>query len=284
MFFLSNLFGLKKPGNGWPHRQRPVIGVTGPTEGSWPAWLCIRFLIWLAGGKALRITPSNPLPFYELDGLVLGGGADISPERYKEKIVRTIRIQSREIRHWNRHTIFSVVIWLARKLFALKRPVGPTESKLRDALEFSLLEECLKKKLPVLGICRGAQLINVFFGGSLFQDIRPFYIEQPELHTILPKQNVFIDHNSMLYKIFHKTVMKVNSLHFQSVNRVGQGLRIAAQDANGIVEAVEHIQMPFVIGVQWHPEFLLFNPAQRRLFENFVARARQSLDDRPALM
>jgi putative glutamine amidotransferase len=284
MPFLSGLTGWKKRGDGWRHRRRPIIGVAVPNRGSWPAWVCIRLLVRLSGGKAVRITPSRPNPRYELDGLILSGGADIHPERYKEKLVQTIKIESSLLRRWNKRMILSVFIWIFRKLFSVKTPVGPNESKMRDALEFSLLEEAVKKCQPVLGICRGAQLINVFFGGSLFQDIKPFYIEQPELHTALPRQRVFIDHDSLLYKIFGKSFIQVNSLHFQSVNHLGKGLKITAKDANGIVEGVEHTQCPFVIGVQWHPEFLLFHESQRRLFKALISRARAALDDRPALL
>ena len=237
----------------------------------------------MAGGKAIRITPSHPNPRFEFDGLILSGGADIHPERYKEKLVQTIKVESKNLRRWNKSMILSVFVWVFRKLFSLKVSVSPNESKMRDALEFGLLEEAVKKCVPVLGICRGAQLINVFFGGTLFQDIKPFYIETPELHTALPRQRVFIEHDSQLYKVFQKSFVQVNSLHFQSVNRLGKGLRVTATDENGIVEAVEHTQCPFVVGVQWHPEFLLFHETQRRLFEDLVSRARLSLENRPEL-
>lgn len=272
--------GWKKQGDGWPHKRKPIIGVAGPQKGSWPAWLCIRFLIWLGGGKAIHITPGNPQPLYELDGLILSGGADVHPGRYKEKVIQTIR--SENVKRWTWRLIFSVVVWIFRKLFSLKHSVGATESKLRDALEFALLEESLKKCLPVLGICRGAQLINVFFGGSLYQDTKPFYVEKPELHTILPLQKIMLDPNTLLYGIFRKEALHVNSLHYQSVHQIGRGLKIAAQDSNGIVEAVEHTNFPFVIGVQWHPEFLFFIDHQRLLFKKLVEQARFCIDNRPA--
>jgi putative glutamine amidotransferase len=251
--------------------------VAGPTKGFWPAWLCIKYLVWISGGRAVKITPKtqkNYLEDFDFDGLILSGGADVNPALYKEKVLKTIRTQTQQINIWNRRILFSILIWLFRKLFSGKSPVSFGEGQERDRLEFELLRKALEHKIPILGICRGMQLINVYFGGSLHQDTKPYYVETPELHTVLPRQTIFIDPHSHLHSMIRKKFTRVNSLHYQSVNRVGDHLRIAAQDANGIVEALEHIYLPFVIGVQWHPEFLWLHFTQRRLFEKFVAQAK----------
>jgi len=256
-------------------KRRPLIGVTGPSRSSIPSWFFIRLLIWLAGGRTVYIRPDGPLPKIELAGLILGGGADIDPTRYKEKLISTYREESHDKRRRNSHFLFFVFIWLFRKLLSLEFTTQ-REDKERDKLEFHILSQAIEKKVPILGICRGAQLINVYFGGSLHQEIADFYTEQPHLHSILPKSTIIVDPSTRLYSILQKKYTRVNSLHHQSVKTLGKNLRIAAQEPNGIVEAIEHTELPFVIGVQWHPEFLMPYPRQRRLFRELVEASRKA--------
>lgn len=255
-------------------RRRPYIGVTGPSRSSLPAWFFIRLQIFLAGGRAVRITPGQPLPPKELSGLILGGGADIDPVLYREKLLPTIRKESHH-RRKNRHFFMHIFVWMIRKVFSLEFTTQK-EDKERDRLEYWILNQVVDQKLPILGICRGAQLLNVYFGGSLFQDIAEFYREQPQLQTVLPKSTVIIEPQSRLYSIFRKKYMRVNSLHHQSVKTLGANLKISAQEPSGVVEAIEHTQMPFVIGVQWHPEFLITYRRQRLLFRALVRAARRA--------
>lgn len=256
-------------------RDRPLIGVTGPTKSSLPAWFFIRLMIWWAGGRAVHIRPNCPLPRKELSGLILGGGADIDPTRYKEKIMPTIKYESQMARRKNFHFFFFIFIWLFRKLFSLEFTTAK-EDKARDELEIHILNLAVKKEIPIFGICRGAQLINVFFGGSLHQDIGEFYTEQPILHTVLPKSPIIIDTRSKLYSIIQKKYTRVNSMHHQAVKTLGQNLQVAAREPNGVIEAIEHTTLPFVIGVQWHPEFMINYRRQRKLFLALVAEARRS--------
>lgn len=255
-------------------KHRPLIGVTGPSRSSIPSWFFIRIMIWLAGGKCVHIRPDGPLPKKPLAGLVLGGGADIDPERYKEKLIRTYQKASRETKK-NWHFFFFIFIWLFRKLFSLEFTTQK-EDKKRDELEFHILNQVIDHKLPVLGICRGAQVLNVHFGGSLHQDIEEFYTEHPYLNTILPKSTILIDPQSKLHSILKKKYTRVNSLHHQSVKEIGKDLRIVAKEPNGIVEAIEHPDYPFLIGVQWHPEFLIPYKTQRRLFKELVKASQKS--------
>jgi putative glutamine amidotransferase len=249
--------------------HKPLIGVTGPVKGAWPSWILTKFLIWKAGGRTVHITTQRPTTIENLSGLILGGGADIDPGRYKEKMITSVKNEIHQRRRINFRFIFHVLILAFRHIFSL-RFTRDIEDKPRDELEFSLLQQAIQKKIPILGICRGAQLINVFFGGTLFQDNSHFYTEEPELRTVLPRVTVMIEPNSQLHKILQKRYTKVNSLHHQSVDRLGHNLKIVARETSGVVEAVEHTSLPFVIGLQWHPEFLPMNPTQRKIFKAFL--------------
>ncbi len=253
---------------------KPNIGVTGPEKGGWPSWICTRLILWQLGAKAIHITPKKNVSINKLSGLILCGGADIDPARYQESLLQTFKIETRSVSRWHWKMIFAVFIWVVRRIFSLKS-VAIREDKARDELEFRLLDEALKRNLPVFGICRGAQLINVYFGGSLHQDIQTFYVEEPQLHTILPRKTVHIEIASRLYLILKRKHMHVNSLHSQSVKDLGRDLQVVARETNGIVQAIEHMQLPFVLGVQWHPEFLSLYPQQRRIFEHFVRATKE---------
>jgi len=253
--------------------SRPVIGVTGPDEGGGVAWLCARLLIWHAGGRAMRITPSSEVDLDQLHGLVIGGGADIHPSRYREPLLRTIQSESQKVRHINLCFVVSIGLWLLRKVLSVQSSRVRKDTS-RDDLEFALLKECVDRKIPVLGICRGGQLINVFWGGSLHQNIAGFYVEQPQLRTIRARKLIHVESGTTLSRILDRAQAKVNSLHDQSVKDLGKGLKIAARETNGIVQAIEHQSLPFMIGVQWHPEFMPLNPEQRRFFHHLVEAAR----------
>jgi putative glutamine amidotransferase len=248
---------------------KPVIGVCGPDEGGTMAWICTRFMIWLQGGRAVRITPKHPQRIDALDGLVLGGGADINPSRYKEERLTSLKRESQRAHKINATFIYSVLIWILREFLSRDFSRGGNDLA-RDELELSLLREATERRLPVLGICRGSQLINVFYGGSLFQNVKAFYVETPQLHTVRPRKLIQIEPGTTLARIIEKNRAKVNSLHNQSVKKLGDGLRISARETNGVVQAIEHRNLPFLIGVQWHPEFLPFIPEQRRVFHHFV--------------
>lgn len=130
----------------------------------------------------------------------------------------------------------------------------------RDRMELLLLEELLKGEKPVLGICRGIQGMAVGMGGSLYQDIPqqmtrtlPLQHDQKARHHI-PVHSVTIEEQSLLRRITGKRELMVNSLHHQAVKEAGERLRIVAVSPDGVIEAVEHPDKPFFLGVQWHPE------------------------------
>ena len=253
--------------------KRPYIGVTGPDEGGRAAWLGIKMMIWLNGGRALRITPKRPRSPKELHGLVIGGGADIHPARYKEHLLQEIKTESRHALRLNFTFFVSIAIWLLRKSLSTYQSRRQQDLE-RDAFEFAILNEAVAQGIPVLGICRGSQLINVYWGGSLYQNIQEFYSEQPNLRSVRPRKLIHVESGTVLARILDRTRAKVNSLHDQSVKDVAPPLRVSARESNGLVQAIEHKTLPFMLGVQWHPEFMPYRRDQRRVFYHLVKAAR----------
>jgi len=200
-------------------------------EQSFARWLqSAGALVYLVPDVVDRASSALTLADYaaELDGLVLQGGTDISPRKYGEEPLRP---------EW----------------------AGDAG---RDAYELDLLERFLDSGKPVLGICRGQQLINVALGGTLYQDTatqkpgtRPHqdsavYDEKYHHVEILPGTQL-----AALYPGVGRA--KVNSLHHQAVNRLGRGLAVEAHSAeDGVIEAIRHEGPGYLAGVQWHPEFL----------------------------
>jgi putative glutamine amidotransferase len=132
-----------------------------------------------------------------------------------------------------------------------------------------MLEMALKTDLPILGICRGAQLLNVVLGGSLLQDIRPLRRQTPNRWTILPVKDALTEPGSLLRRCLQCDTVRVNSMHTQAIGELAPALRVSARDRDQFVQAVEMPTRRFVIGVQWHPEYLPYLQSQRRLLRAF---------------
>jgi putative glutamine amidotransferase len=251
--------------------KHPIIGVTGPKEGGLFAWI----MIWLAlkrkGAKPLRITPETNIEMLRLHGLVLGGGSDIDPENYGEELL-IIKESVKEQRFKDK--LLGAILFLIRMIFSVKMS-QPEKDVDRDRMEKKLCLYTLEQQLPVLGICRGAQLINVALGGTLHQDTRTFYTETPHIKSILPSKKVYLTKKSKLRKIFNVDTCLVNSLHHQAVNILGPDLIISAKEDNKIIQAIEHTKHPFMIGVQWHPEYLPHIRLQQRLFKSLVEASKK---------
>jgi putative glutamine amidotransferase len=255
---------------------RPRIFICGPDRGGYAAWFFASWAVRFSGGAPLRVTPRRGVPSYPVDGLVLGGGADVHPSRYAphehapslsgELAGRTARSKLRTLIGY---ALAPLVYLLRRILSTPRRGLDPA----RDELEAQLLAEAFQSGTPVLGICRGAQLMNVQLGGTLHRGLEPFYVEQPNPWTVLPRKRVRITTGSRLAEILGSTTARVNSLHRQAVDRVGGELRVVASEPNGVVQALEHPGERFFIGVQWHPEYLPQRPEQRRLFRQLVRAA-----------
>ena len=148
-----------------------------------------------------------------MDGLLLSGGGDIHPSYYGDP--RTIQLHAVDLK--------------------------------RDAREWELMRQFCARKKPVFGICRGIQLIDVFFGGTLFRHLGTAYLHDGTIH------NVVTSEDSILRPILGE-ILPVNSYHHQAIRTLGDGLRVAAvSEADGVIEAIEHETLP-VLAVQWHPE------------------------------
>ncbi len=154
----------------------------------------------------------------KLDGLLMTGGDDIAPDRY------------------------------GAELGANTHMPEPT----RDAYELALLDCAADRLLPTLGICRGLQLLNVHAGGTLHQHVPAHaFVDEP---GSVEQHIVAIEGDSVLAELYGATT-SVNSLHHQSIDQVGPGLRVTATTADGGIEGIEHLELP-IVAVQWHPEML----------------------------
>ncbi|MCU4676128.1 gamma-glutamyl-gamma-aminobutyrate hydrolase family protein [Catenovulum sp. 2E275] len=215
-------------------QTKPIVGVTGNHKWFSPSWWCIKLGLILAGAKPKRISIVHQYPLEQLDAIVISGGDDIHPELYGEEVDPDIYYD-----------------------------------EARDQLESSAILYAFKHNLPMLGICRGYQLINVMAGGSLFSDIKSQRKLTSNKNQLLPKKQVQLTTASKLAQLFNTNQIKVNSLHHQAVNKIGEGFNQTGQDLDGFTQAIEH-QQKNIIGVQWHPEYLLYLKSQRRLFNWLV--------------
>lgn len=217
---------------------RPLIAVTTSARSGWRIYPLMAFNVWLGGGRSVRWGAGRPSDLNSVDGLIIGGGDDIQPTLYGGEIIAEARLDPG-----------------------------------RDALERRLVLEALDREIPVLGICRGAQMLNVALGGSLFSRAYETFVASPYMKTILPRKRVEATSGTHLSRITERAVLKVNALHTQAVDRLGEGLRVAARDEGGMIQAVERKNAPFALGVQWHPEHLFYRTPHRRLFRALVGAA-----------
>lgn len=258
-------------------RNHPVIAVTGPDQGGLAAWWATRLAVTMAGGRAVRVTPKRPRSLQGIHGLIIGGGADVDPTLYGETeehfTFEELRPRRRRLGRFLLTLLLAPLIYLSRRLLSTKR--GPRKDAGRDELESALIDSALAADIPVLGICRGAQLLNVRCGGSLYQELSAFYREAPQAHTILPYKDVVIAQGSRLAEVMGVTDCEVNSMHRQAIKAPGTAIRAVAHERSGVIQGVEHTAARLVVGVQWHPEYLPQRPEQRALFRSLIGAAAQ---------
>lgn len=240
-------------------------------RGGFPAWFFTRRALRKFGARAVRITPARPLDGSSIDGLVLGGGADVTvPLSGDPTTPATPRANPRRMKDLVDDAVAPLVVALCR-LAGTRRHGVDTD---RDALELALIQYAKERDMPVLGICRGAQLMNVAEGGTLVSDLKTLYEERPDLYTVRPRRKVDIVASSRLARIVGRDSLLVNSLHFHAIDRPGRDLRVVARESNGLPQAIEHTARRFWLGVQWHPEYLPQQRAQQLLFRALVECAR----------
>jgi putative glutamine amidotransferase len=213
---------------------RPVIGLTSYEEQArWGVWdvpsvlLPVRYVqaVVAAGGVPLLLPPIPDVvepALARLDGLILAGGPDIEPSRYGAT--------------------------------ALESTGAPRVD--RDSAELGLVTTALAAGLPVLGICRGLQLMNVARGGTLHQHL-PDVVGSDE-HAPAPAvyghHPVKVTPGSLLAESLGQTEAEVPTYHHQGIDELGAGLTVSATASDGMIEAVEDQSLPFCLAVQWHPE------------------------------
>lgn len=209
-----------------------------------------------AGGIPLAL-PNVPAIVAEimplLSGLLLIGGSDVNPSLYTTG------------------------------------PVHPKTYGLypeRDETEIGLVRMAIARQMPILGICRGLQVLNVALGGSLVQDIPDQWpgalVHDADDETIV-RHPIRIEPESRLIQIVGAATVEVNSYHHQAIDRLAPGLTAVAWAPDGVVEAVEGREWPFVLGVQWHPELLSEREGPHAaLFQALIMAARRYGRDAPA--
>ncbi|WP_026497994.1 gamma-glutamyl-gamma-aminobutyrate hydrolase family protein [Butyrivibrio sp. WCD2001] len=232
-------------------KRKPIIGIS-------PLFDDEKDSLWMLPGYMDGITQAGGIPIMlpltsdketirqlldTVDGILLTGGQDVSPEIYGEE-----KLDS------------SVVCYEAR-----------------DSMEKELLVQALEKDIPILGICRGIQFLNAYLGGSLYQDLGKQHPSETEHHQKppydVPVHEVNIIEGSGLHKLIQSDRISVNSYHHQAVKEVADSLKVMAVSEDGLTEAVELPGKRFVWALQWHPEFSYKkDDNSRRIFKEFVSR------------
>lgn len=240
--------------------KKPVIGITldwenSPTYSSAHPWYALRcnYASVISENQAIPIMLPYDMSAIEkyielIDGLMIpGGDYDLDPSIYGDEI----ELETRTLR------------------------------SNRSIFETALIKAALDKGIPILGICAGEQLLAAIHGGKLLQDIKTAYPDALEheqkhlgIHMSQPSHSITINTDSLLYKIVNKEQIEVNSSHHQAVKSVGEGMTISAVAPDGIIEAIEMPKYPFVLGVEWHPEFMASNE-DSLIIKSFIEAAKK---------
>lgn len=242
--------------NNYTAGQKPVVCLTG-SYGEYGCQLAEAYFdsVLQAGGVPLILPPFEQIDDIEeilqrVDAIIFSGGGDLNPLMLGEEPEREL------------HSITAQ----------------------RDLQELVLMRRALDKQIPVLGICRGIQVMAAATGGKLIQDIytsplltQPLIKHSQQLDRPYASHSISIEPDSLLHSIFGTTRLEVNSFHHQAVANPGPGFRIVAQSPDGVVEAIESTDYKSVLGVQWHPESFTARPDKPMLpiFQWLVAEAKE---------
>lgn len=231
-----------------PTRKRPMIGITKPEQGDTLAYWAMKFAVWVAGGDSVRVTARAPRDPRSIDGLIFGGGSDVYPKRYQG--------QPKE---------------------------GYRYDLARGDMEASWALAARRHDLPVLGVCRGAQMLNVLAGGTLHADLSEFKVDRARniIFRFFERYPIRVRYKSRLSGLTRCTQqMRVNAIHLQAIDRLGAGMTVSAREPNGVIQGIEDPSQPFWVGVQFHPEFLIYRAPFRRLFRALVEAAGARAEER----
>jgi len=249
------------------------IGITGPDRGGMAAWWMAARAVRRCGGIPVRINPSRPCDASTLHGLIIGGGSDVDPFHYNQERVPRVTEDAggNSLRDW----LTGIAIGALRLVLATSASLDYDPE--RDDMERYLIRHALYHDLPVLGICRGAQLMNVVLGGSLHQGIEHFYAEGTgNMRSILPRKRITVFEGSDLRRILGVAECRVNALHDQSIDKLGDGVVVSAMEETGVIQAIENPDRRFFVGVQWHPEYMPQSRRQMDLFRELLRCARRA--------
>ena len=228
----------------------PVVGISSYARSGQPAAFSIPTgyvdAVRRAGAVPIVLPPGEQEPqalLALMSALIVSGGGDINPSAYGGR---------------QHETVYSVC-------------------EERDAFEFALTRAALADtRVPMLCICRGLQVLNVVCGGTLHVHLPETYGERVA-HRLPPRDTsmhaVEIDPDSRLAHVLGTTRAQVRSWHHQGIDRLGEGLRAVAWAEDGVVEAVEHLEHPWCIAVQWHPEMQLDDQVQQRIFRALIGNS-----------
>jgi len=246
--------------------HQPIIAVTGPAKGGLPPWLAISTILKSLGAKPLRITPANYTPNIKFDGLIISGGSDVHPSNC---------IEADSIKPKRKLWVKFAERLIYPMLFFSRLTSGENTYDInRDNLELEMFKQAVKNKKPVLGICRGHQLINAARGGKITRTTLHKYKNSFQIMSVLPRKTIkYTSKAPSELQIKLNSSYRVNAIHQQAVETVGKGLEVLAVEGNGIIQATQSVTNdPPILSVQWHPEYLTYMPTQRNYFKWLITQ------------
>lgn len=241
------------------------IAVTGPNKSGTTAWLFTALNVYMAGGRPIRVTPDTFDGAIDFDGIIIGGGSDIHPENFEEekapKIERPRTVKIKEL-----------ILYPMELISRLSS--GSSYDKQRDEMEKQFIDYALENDKPILGICRGHQLINASLGGTMFRSTMPLLPDNVRIRSPFPRKKVvYTKDDSLISKIAGDDPLKVNAIHSQAVAEPAESLEVTAKEKAGINQVIESKKNEKVLGVQWHPEYLFYMRAHRSIFKWLIEKA-----------
>ncbi|GHF99456.1 gamma-glutamyl-gamma-aminobutyrate hydrolase family protein [Thalassotalea marina] len=245
-----------------PDKTKPQIVVTGPDQGGAIAWFFTALSIRLAGGHPIRITPNSFDNKLDYDAYVIGGGADIHPDnRQKEPVPQRSK----------RSLLTRVKEGLLYPMETLSRLSESSYDKPRDELEQKFIDYAVAHNKPLLGICRGHQLLNSRLGGTLYTSTLDLLNDNARIRTVLPRKTVFYaKKGTLIHDIAGDEPLPVNAIHSQAVAKTGHNLEQTGVEPAGITQVIEAKDGRPLLGVQWHPEYLFYLKQHRAIFKWLV--------------